>query len=57
MAKQPKPRPKPKPEQRTWDQLTDPETDVTGADEADELSIMEFGRRKKGPKRGKKPNT
>lgn len=54
MAKEPKP--KPQPERRTWDQLTDPETDVTGADEADELTIMEFDRaRKKGTGRGKKP--
>jgi hypothetical protein len=45
-------KPSPKPEKRTWDGLS--EDDVTGADEAEDAMPMEFGRKTKEPKRGKK---
>ena len=55
MAKKPKPKPKPQPtaESRTWDQITG-DDDVTGADEAEEESPVEFLRQKKGAPRAKK---
>ena len=55
MARKPKPTPKPKPtaESRTWDQISG-DDDVTGADEAEEESPVEFLRKKHGGQRGKK---
>jgi hypothetical protein len=44
-------KPSPKPEKRTWDGLN--EDDVTGADEAEDAMPIEFGRKRKEPKRGK----
>ena len=46
---------KPRPEKRTWDGLLD--DDVTGAEEAEDAQLIEFGRKRqpKEPKRGKKP--
>lgn len=53
MAKKPQPKPV---DRRTWDQLTDPETDFTGLDEAGEDLPMEVDRHGKQEKpRGKKP--
>lgn len=53
MAKKCKPKP-PAAEKRTWDQLTDPEVDVLGNDEADDGHPVEFLRTKKGASSGKK---
>lgn len=50
MAKKPKPEPDPKPERRTWDQL-DGDDDVTGADEAEAESPVEFLRKPKTPRK------
>jgi hypothetical protein len=44
-------KPSPKPEKRTWDGLSD--DDVTGADEAEDAMLMEFGRKTKGRNCGK----
>jgi hypothetical protein len=44
-------KPSPNPEKRTWDGLN--EDDVTGADEAEDAMPIEFGRKRKEPKRGK----
>ena len=48
-------KPSPKPEKRTWDGLLD--DDVTGAEEAEDAQMIEFGRKRQPekPKRGKKP--
>jgi hypothetical protein len=53
MAKKPKPKPQPDPtpERRTWDQL-DGDDDVTGADEAEAESPVEFLRKPKAPRKG-----
>ena len=51
MAKKPKPKAEKPAERRTWDQL-DGDDDVTGADEAEAESPVEFLRKPKTPKRG-----
>lgn len=51
MAKKPKPKAGKPAERRTWDQL-DGDDDVTGADEAEAESPVEFLRKPKTPRKG-----